>query len=119
MTECERLLMELEDKVAKWRSAREASQKPGASNQETSDFGTVQGEYLGLQDAFANAFLTRDRRRIGLGLPRWNIPLGYQPVIGPIQSDTPSLGADMDQVMCNPWRRAAVPGLGVRIGRAQ
>jgi hypothetical protein len=50
MTECERLLMVLEDKVAKWRSARVASQKPGASNRETSDFRIVEGEYLGLQE---------------------------------------------------------------------
>jgi hypothetical protein len=111
--------MELEDKVAKWGSAREASQKPGASNREISDFRTVQGEYLGLQERVRKCVLARDRRKIGLGLQRWNIPLGYQPVIGRIQIDTPSLGADMDQVMCNPWRCAAVPGLGVRIGRAQ
>jgi hypothetical protein len=103
MTECERLLMELEDKVAKWRSAREASQKPDASEREKSDFKIVEGEYLGLLERVRKCVLDEGRSKIGLGLPRWNIPAQ-----SPAANRASRSATVYSTRLCNPWLRAAV-----------
>jgi hypothetical protein len=48
-TECEHMLAELEEKILKWQSAREAGEKADASDREKADLKTVEEEYLGLQ----------------------------------------------------------------------
>jgi hypothetical protein len=48
-TECEHMLMELEEKVGKWRSAGDAVQNPMASQREKSDFKMIEEDYLALQ----------------------------------------------------------------------
>ena len=49
MTECDRMLTELEEKILKWQSAREAGEKANASDREKADLKMAQEEYLGLQ----------------------------------------------------------------------
>jgi hypothetical protein len=49
MTECDHMLTELEEKAAKWQSARAAAEKAGASERDTADFKIMDAEYLGLQ----------------------------------------------------------------------
>ena len=48
MTECDHMLTELEEKAAKWQSARAAAEKAGASERDTADFKIMDAEYLGL-----------------------------------------------------------------------
>jgi hypothetical protein len=49
MTECGHMLTELEEKILKWRSARECGEKADASDREKADLKMVEEEYLGLQ----------------------------------------------------------------------
>jgi hypothetical protein len=49
MTECDRMLTELEEKILKWQSAREAGGKADASDREKADLKMAEEEYLGLQ----------------------------------------------------------------------
>lgn len=47
MTECDRMLTELDEKIVKWQSAREAGEKDDASDREKAALKTAQEEYLG------------------------------------------------------------------------
>jgi hypothetical protein len=49
MTECDHMLTELEEKILKWRGARECGEKADASHREKADLKMVEEEYLGLQ----------------------------------------------------------------------
>jgi hypothetical protein len=49
MTECDHMLTELEEKILKWQSAREAGEKDDASDREKADLKIAEEEYLGLQ----------------------------------------------------------------------
>ena len=49
MTECDRMLTELGEKIIKWQSARECGEKDDASDREKADLRIAEEEYLGLQ----------------------------------------------------------------------
>ena len=49
MTECDRMLTELEEKILKWQSARDAGEKDDASDREEADLKMAQEELFGLQ----------------------------------------------------------------------
>ena len=49
MTDCEHMLTELEEKILKWQSAREAGEKADASDREKADLKMAEEEYLGFQ----------------------------------------------------------------------
>jgi hypothetical protein len=49
MTECDHMLTELEEKILKWQSARDAGGSDSASDREKADFKIAEEEYLGLQ----------------------------------------------------------------------
>ena len=67
-TECEHMLAELEEKILKWQSAREAGEKADASDREKADLKMVEEEYLAFNNGSENAFSRRvpSKRRIGL-----------------------------------------------------
>jgi hypothetical protein len=47
MTDCDRLLTELDDKILEWQSAREAGEKDDASEREKAALKTAHKAYLG------------------------------------------------------------------------
>jgi hypothetical protein len=49
MTESDRMLTELGEKIIKWQSARECGEKDDASDREKADLKIAEEEYLGLQ----------------------------------------------------------------------
>ena len=49
MTVCDHMLTELEEKILKWQSARDAGEKAEASDREKADLKMIQEELLGLQ----------------------------------------------------------------------
>ena len=46
MTECDRMLTELDEKIVKWQGAREAGEKDDASHQEKAALKTAREAYL-------------------------------------------------------------------------
>jgi hypothetical protein len=55
MTECDHMLTELEEKAAKWQSARAAAEKAGAPERDTADFKIMDADISAFSNASGNA----------------------------------------------------------------
>jgi hypothetical protein len=63
MTECDHMLTELEEKILKWQSAREAEEKAEASDREKADLKMVQEELLGFKQRVRKYVLAEGSER--------------------------------------------------------